>query len=107
MSPWRRRRHAPDTTLRNPAWTPAEGQRIDTYYRPRIATWEREQDTLREDYTAEQWQRFQTWIRLLDRGLSLRRLLFARWRVRARVTTADDVCQIARRVWVEKGFGDG
>jgi hypothetical protein len=76
-----RRRRRPDATLRNLAWTPAVGDEIDRRYAPQIEAWDEVRDTLRQDYSGEQWLRYQVWVRVLDAGLSWKRLEFARHRI--------------------------
>lgn len=76
---WFTRRPCTYVPPRNPDWTPAEGERIERYYRPLIAAHEAAHDSLRQDFTPAQWHRYQVWIRFLDSGMSLRHLRYAVW----------------------------
>jgi hypothetical protein len=76
MSFFRRRR-------RLTAWPTQTDNELAERYSTAILAWEADHGTLREDYTAAQWQRLQIHVRVMDSGLSLRRLLYARWLVQA------------------------
>lgn len=98
----------------NWVWTPETGQEIEDRYKPLIEAWEEAHGMLRQDFTPDQWRRFQVWVRLLDAGLSLRRLVFAgRLADTGRITdwptdpTTDAglFAAVRRRCWGEQGEG--
>ena len=77
----RRRRPRSYAAPLNRAWTPRTGDEIERRYAPLIEAWEVSRDTLRLDYSAEQWLRYRIWVRVLDAGLDWRRLAFAQHRI--------------------------
>ena len=80
MSFWFGRRRCTYVRPTNPTWTPDEGERIEVAFAPAITAWDERPDCYQQDYSPDQWSRFQRWVRLHDDGFSLRHLLFARHR---------------------------
>ena len=60
-------------------WPTQTDHELDARYAGAIAGWSVVHNRFRDDYTAAQWTRLQIHVRLMDNGLSLRRLLWARW----------------------------
>ena len=74
MSLFRRRRRGQAVP-----WPTQADRELAERYSLAIAAHEEAHGTLRYDYTAAQWTRLQQHVRVMDVGLSLRRLLWARW----------------------------